>query len=178
MLSTCALSTGVLKNPLQPSSSIVEALFWEQESKSGRGGREGVGAGEKRMKLGGFRQRRCKGEWMRAGAVQPATWTVLTQNNGSLSVALNLLVARWERAAVCPPLTTDTLSHARPLDNWILHPRKSSLFLVMSPTTRGPDRNSPRINFLSNGRVRGMYREGSNAMTWQIHLFLAYLAMR
>lgn len=36
MLSTCALSTGVLKNPLRPSSSIVEALFWEQ----GRGGAE------------------------------------------------------------------------------------------------------------------------------------------
>lgn len=52
----------------------------------------------------------CEGGWMRAGAVQPATWDVLTRNNGGLSVALNPLVACWERAAVRPPLTTDTLS--------------------------------------------------------------------
>lgn len=127
--------------------------------REGRGKRSG--SREKRMKLGGFRQRCCKGEWMRAGAVQPATWAVLTRNNGSLSVALNPLVACWERAAVRPPLTTDTLSHAHPLDNWILHPRKSSLSLVMSPVTRGPDRNSPRINFLSNEKVWWIYWEAS-----------------
>lgn len=38
MLSTCALSTGVLKNPLQASSSIVKALFGEGSgSDGGRG---------------------------------------------------------------------------------------------------------------------------------------------
>lgn len=54
---------------------------------------------------------------MRAEAVQPATWAVLTLDNGGLSVVLNPLVACWERAAVRPPLTTDTLRHAHPLDN-------------------------------------------------------------
>lgn len=43
-------------------------------------------------------------------AVQPATWAVLTQDNGGLSVVLNLLVTCWERAAVRQPLTTDTLT--------------------------------------------------------------------
>lgn len=47
---------------------------------------------------------------MRAGAMQPATWAVLTRDNGGLSVVLNPLVACWERAAVRPALTTDTLT--------------------------------------------------------------------
>ena len=54
---------------------------------------------------------------MSAGAVQPATWAVLTGDNGGLSVALNPLVARWEWATGRPALTTDTLRHALPLDN-------------------------------------------------------------
>lgn len=62
---------------------------------------------------------------MRAGAVQPATWDVLTQDNGGHSVVLNPLVACWEQASVCPPLTTDTLSQ---LNNWILTPRKVTPF--------------------------------------------------
>lgn len=48
---------------------------------------------------------------MSVEAVQPATWAVLTRDNGGLSVVLNLLVTCWERAAVRQPLTTDTLTH-------------------------------------------------------------------
>ena len=60
---------------------------------------------------------------------------------GAFSVDLNPLVACWERAAVRPPLTTDTLRHAHPLDNWILHPAKSPPFPWTGlPATRGPDR--------------------------------------
>lgn len=49
--------------------------------------------------------------------MRPDTWTVLTLDNGGLSLALNPLVARWEQAVVRLPLTTDTLKHAHPLDN-------------------------------------------------------------
>lgn len=69
---------------------------------------------------------------MRAGAVQPATWAVLTCDNGGLSVVLNPLVACWEQAAVRPPLKTDTLtrwiiefytqeSHPLPWPGLLLH---------------------------------------------------------
>lgn len=125
-------------------------------------GEEEVGGGrrkkrseswEKRMKLWGSRQCCCKGEWMSVEAVQPATWAVLTRDNGGLSVVLNLLVTCWERAAVRQPLTTDTLRHAHPLYNWILHPGKSPPSLSGSLATRGPDRNSPRINISSREKV-------------------------
>lgn len=99
------------------------------------------------MKLWGFQQCCCcKGAWMSTGAMRPATWAVLTLDNGGLSVVLNPLVACWEQAAVHSPLTTDTLKHALPLDNWILPPGKSLFSPVRSPATRGPDRNSPIIN--------------------------------
>lgn len=62
---------------------------------------------------------------MKAGTMQPATWDVLTQNNGGLSAALNPLVVRWERAAMRPPLTADTLT---PWMIEFLLPGKSTLF--------------------------------------------------
>lgn len=57
------------------------------------------------MKLGGSRQRCCKKRGVNeSGGRAAATWAVLTRHNGGLSVVLNPLVARWERAAVHPPV--------------------------------------------------------------------------
>lgn len=127
----------------------------EKESKKREegAGRKEVGAEKREWNFEAFGSCCCKGEWMRAGAVQPATWAVLTRHNGGLSVVLNPLVARWERAAVRPPLLTDTLRHAHPLDNWILHPGKSPPSLGSVLTARGPDSNSPRINISCRERL-------------------------
>ena len=152
MLSTCALSTGVLKNPLQPSSGIVEALFWELESKRGEvvwegGGRKGNESRERRMKLlEALGSAVVKGsEWERRPCSQPHGPFSLGIME-AFSVVLNPLVACWERAAVRPPLTTDTLRHTHPLDNWILHPEKSPPFLGWgSPLHVALTGNSPRI---------------------------------
>lgn len=51
MLSTCVLSTGVPKNPLQASSSIVKAPFGKASGGDGEGR---VRMSGDRMKLRGF----------------------------------------------------------------------------------------------------------------------------
>lgn len=122
----------------------------EQERGGGGegGGRKGNESRERRMKLlEALGSAVVKGsEWERRPCSQPHGPFSLGIME-AFSVVLNPLVACWERAAVRPPLTTDTLRHAHPLDNWILHPEKSPPFLGRgSPLHVALTGNSPRIS--------------------------------
>lgn len=92
MSSTCALSPGVLKNPLQLLLQHCGGSFLQPERGGGGRRKRKSGSRQKRFKLWGFQQWCCwKGAWKSMGAMQPATWTVLTLDNGGLSVFLTSL---------------------------------------------------------------------------------------